>query len=141
MIVTLWRCSKCDGEFQVHPMDSSLHLLQIKMHCPISGCDGTIMTVTEAKGQPRKIKGDVLFRAVNGMGLPEEQDCSVKRVRKALLEKKVVSVDLEDVHGKKRSIIRSIGLEDGTRVFLSTVNDGAVVYRVSEVKNGSRRTR
>jgi hypothetical protein len=70
------------------------------------------------------------FAAMHGMGLPEEQKCSVEVLDGLLREKPVRRVHGKDVRGSNYALIESLELWDGTLVYFGSGADGAVVYRV-----------
>jgi hypothetical protein len=74
------------------------------------------------------------FAALNGMGLPEEQDCGPTAVRVAFKEP-IKSVDARLVKGTNRSVIDSIEFGNGTRVFLGASAYGAIVYRIAKKRS------
>ena len=68
--------------------------------------------------------------ALEGMGFPEEQECSVESLRKVLLSQPIRSISAKDVPYTQRSSLESITLEDGATIFLAASGYGALVYRI-----------
>jgi hypothetical protein len=105
--------------------------------CPRSGCSG-LMTLTDAiasseldRLEMHDLSPQEVFQALQGMGLPSEKDCSVAHVQEALLQKRVLSLDIRSVSGTARSVVYSILLEDGVRVYFGSGPQGATVYRIA----------
>jgi hypothetical protein len=71
------------------------------------------------------------FAAVEGMGLPAEQQCGLSMVRELLKETPVRRVHGHDVPGTQRCAVDSLELWDGTKIYLGASPEGAVVYRIS----------
>lgn len=69
--------------------------------------------------------------AVSGVGLPNEQDCSLEAVNKLLQEHRVVRVSGSQIRNSHRSIINYLELDDGTKVYFGSSAYGATVYRVA----------
>jgi hypothetical protein len=70
------------------------------------------------------------FAAFNGFGLPEEQDCALESVQKLLAEQPVRKVVGTSITGMRRTIIDSLELWDGTRVYFGAGAEGACIYRI-----------
>lgn len=68
--------------------------------------------------------------AFNGLGLPEEQSCTLERVSQLLLEHPIRRVIGTNVQGMERTIIDSLELWDGTRVYFGAGAEGACIYRI-----------
>jgi hypothetical protein len=79
------------------------------------------------------------FAAFNGLGLPEEQHCSLESVQALLTEQPVRRVIGSTVKGQERTIIDALELWDGTKLHFSAGGEGAVIYRV--VRSTSYATR
>ncbi len=79
---------------------------------------------------PLPLTGKQLYKAVLGAGLPDEIPSSPELVEGLLLSKRVVGVDIggEDV----TVYIRSIRLENGTVIHLSSGQFGAQVQKVTK---------
>jgi hypothetical protein len=71
------------------------------------------------------------FAAMHGMGLPEEQQCSIERLNTLLREVPIRHVHGKDIRGANYSLVETIELWDGTRVHFGSGADGAVVYRIT----------
>jgi hypothetical protein len=105
--------------------------------CPTSGCGGT-MTLTDVidskdveKLRIYDLSPQEAFQALHGMGLPKERECSAELVLETLVGGKVTAVDIQDLAGSNRSVIHSLVLESGHRLYLGSSPFGAVVYRVA----------
>ena len=70
------------------------------------------------------------FAAFLGMGLPEEQRCSMSVLQELLREQPVRKVIGTDVEGAERTVVDALELWDGTKVHFGAGSDGAVVYRI-----------
>jgi hypothetical protein len=70
------------------------------------------------------------FAALNGLGFPPERDCGETAVRQALT-KKILNAGVRQIRGINRSVLEWLEFEDGTRLYLASSSDGAVVYRLA----------
>lgn len=109
--------------------------------CPRSGCKGT-MTLTdviESKVLPLLEVHDLTpqecFQALKGMGLPEEKQATIDVIVKCLEGKKIVSFEAEPVANSPRTVIRSILMEGGVRLYLGSSPQGATVYRIANSRS------
>jgi len=105
--------------------------------CPRSGCQG-FMTLTDAIASDELDRLEIhdlspqeVFQAMQGMGLPSEKACSVEHVQEAMAQKRVLSLDIRAVSGTSRSVVYSILMEDGVRIYLGSSPQGATVYRIA----------
>ena len=69
------------------------------------------------------------FSALHGLGLPDERDCGACSVGEVFFSQKVTGVDLEQLRGSNRCVVRSITFDDGTVLSLGSAAEGAVIYR------------
>lgn len=72
------------------------------------------------------------FAAMNGLGFPDEQKCSLEAVQALLLETPVRKVIGKNVSGAERTIIDALELWDGTKVHFGAGAEGAVIYRITK---------
>lgn len=112
--------------------------------CPRSGCSGK-MTLTDAIASEDLILLEVheltpqeVFQALQGMGLPTEKECSESNVRDALEGRTVTAIDVRNLYGTNRSVLNSITLDNGHRIFLGSSPHGAVVYRIATPRSHTR---
>jgi len=70
------------------------------------------------------------YAAFQGMGLPEELDCSPKVVRALFTEKRIKHVALRGIEGTARSTLETITLEDDTVIYLTCGGAGVTIYRI-----------
>lgn len=105
--------------------------------CPNSECLGK-MTMTDAIEsrvlgllEVHDLSPQECFQALNGLGLPKERACDVGSIRKALQGRSIAFIDVQPVHNDKRSIVHSLLLDNGTRVYLASSPQGAMVYRIA----------
>ncbi len=118
--------------------------------CPRSSCHGT-MTLTDTIAsvdleqlEIYDLNPQEAFQAMHGMGLPVERSCDIDTVRSVLSGHSITSMDLQGLPGTNRTVIHSLTLADGTRVYLASSPLGAVVYRIApphshvkDLENGS----
>lgn len=71
------------------------------------------------------------FMAMNGLGLPTEQRCSLENVMTLLKEQPIRKVLGVDIPGTERCMLDHLELWDGTKLFLGASPHGAVVYRIA----------
>ena len=72
------------------------------------------------------------FAAMNGLGLPGEQDCSAKAIQRLFEMQKVARVQTRPIRNSHRCLIDFIELDDRTRVYIGSSALGATVYRVAK---------
>lgn len=70
-----------------------------------------------------------LFAALNGLGLPDEQECSLETVTALLKEHHVKRVVGADVLQTSRCVLFMLELANGTRLHFGSGPEGAVIYR------------
>ena len=75
------------------------------------------------------------YRAIHGFGSPKGDPAPVELSKRVLLTKKIVDVHAEEIGQPKRTILKRLILEDGTRLHFSRSTQGACLYYV-EVPNG-----
>lgn len=71
------------------------------------------------------------FLALSGVGLPEEQDCSVTAVTSVLKRATIMEVVVRPIRNSSRSCLDCLILSDGTKVYLGSSVHGATVYRIA----------
>jgi hypothetical protein len=105
------------------------------LECPAK--DGRVVQETSiapdllAKLRIRDLGSEEYFRALLGLGTPDEDLPTLQNVRVAL-RSPVKSVKGTDVRATGRCIVTSLELEDGTTLYLGASSHGAVVYRISK---------
>ena len=108
-----------------------------KYPCPRCGKNGQGLPEREVDTRVyqvmelRDVTPKEAFAIFNGMGFPDEQQCSMETLRTLLLEHPVRRVVGRDVVGMARSIVDHLELWDGSRVYLGAATEGAVVYRIT----------
>ena len=108
-----------------------------KYPCPSLECTG-LMTLTDTIASEDLVDLELYdltpqeaFQALNGLGLPTERGCSEENVLAAMVNQKIAALDLFTVTNTKHSILRSIQLENGYRIFFGAGPMGATVYRIA----------
>ena len=71
------------------------------------------------------------FAAINGLGLPGEQECGGAAVADVFLEKRVKNVKTQMIRNSHRCILDSIEFDDGTKMYFGASAGGATVYRIA----------
>jgi hypothetical protein len=71
------------------------------------------------------------FAAINGLGLPSEQECNGTAVADVFLEKKVKHVTTRMIRNSHRCILDNIEFDDGTKMYFGASAGGAIVYRIA----------
>lgn len=72
------------------------------------------------------------FAAMNGLGLPDEQECSATAVTKLFESQPVSHVKTRVIRNSHRCIVEYIEFENGVRIYLGSSVLGATVYRVAQ---------
>lgn len=104
--------------------------------CPL--CDKPARGILERTADPRALQlmtvrdltPQEAFAAFNGVGLPDEQKCSLETVQALLTEHPIRKVVGSNIPGSERTLIEQLELWDGSRVYFGSGGDGAVIYRV-----------
>lgn len=105
--------------------------------CPRSGCDGKMafadMIDSEVYDmlEVHDLTPQECFQAFNGLGLPTERSCTPDDLLSVLVGKKVSELDVCQVNNDRRSIVYSLVVEDGTRIYFGSSPQGAIVYRIA----------
>jgi hypothetical protein len=71
------------------------------------------------------------FAAINGLGVPTEQECNGAAVVEAFLKKRVKNVTTRMIRNSHRCILDNIEFDDGTKMYLGASAGGAIVYRIA----------
>lgn len=105
--------------------------------CP--RCDKPARGILEAEADPRVLQVMTLrdlttqeaFAAFHGLGLPEEQQCSIELIQSLLRMHPIRTAKGKNVTGSNYAILDALELWDGTVLHLGSAPDGAVVFRIS----------
>lgn len=84
-----------------------------------------------AKLRIRDLSSEEYFRALMGLGTPDEMVCAAEVVRDLLLSQRIKGVHGQDVVGTGRFQIQSLELADGTSLHLGASAHGAIVFRIT----------
>jgi len=104
--------------------------------CPTDGCVGraqyleSIDPAALARLEIHEVTPQEAFAALNGLGFPPERDCGETAVRLALTHQ-VTEAGVRQIRGTNRSVLDWLQLDDGTRLYLASSSEGAVVYRLA----------
>ncbi len=71
------------------------------------------------------------FAAINGLGVPGEQECNGTAVADVLLERRVKHVTTRMIRNSHRCILDNIEFDDGTKMYFGASAGGATVYRIA----------
>lgn len=144
MIVVVCTNAACSAAFRVMGDPGELHPLvgteseywPNRYTCP--ACEFPAMGVLETSIDVRTLKNlrDIevqeLFQALNGLGLPEEQDCSIDAVTKLLLEQHIAKVVGHHIAGTARFCLERLELDNGQKMYFAAGSHGATVYRITK---------
>lgn len=84
------------------------------------------------KAHFRELSAEEYFRALMGVGTPDELRCDAATVCELFASKRVKSVSVHDLRGSTRCELRRIEFEDGTVLHLgSSVTNGAIAFRIT----------
>lgn len=81
------------------------------------------------------------FAAMNGLGLPQEQECSPAAVEKLFSERTVKRAKTRVIRNSHRCVIDFLEFDDGSRLYLGSSSVGAVVYRISSPHSYAQQVR
>ncbi len=117
-----------------------------KYPCP--GCTRVLaaraeesLTASERTFRVVFLSAEELFAALNGLGLPDEQDCTKEIVEGLLREHPIRRVAGTTIRDTQRFCLEHLELWDGTRLFFGASPEGAIVYRVVRRPNYAERVR
>lgn len=79
-----------------------------------------------------------VFAVLNGMGLPEEQECGPAAIQKVFHDSKVTKVHAKIIPGTNRSMLDSLEFEDGTRMYFGVSPTGPTIYRIARKRSFTR---
>lgn len=107
-----------------------------KFTCP--RCDGPAVGHKEGEIDPNnfrnftliELEAEEMFRALNGLGLPEEQNCHVEVLLEVFGKQKVKNVAGYNIPGSNRFCIEWLEMEDGTKLYFGASAHGATIYRI-----------
>ena len=137
-----YRCSKCERSFFVRSKDEHQHLLKKSMRCPnFVRCKGRISrrswnTADEIRNY-QWVTALELFQASAGLGLKAERNCSPETLKRLMVGSKILSTEVQDTGDPQKSLLMSITLDNGKVIHTASSTKGAIVYKVTEVANGS----
>lgn len=77
------------------------------------------------------IEAQEMFRAQNGLGLPDEQVCDRVTVEELLRATPIRKVAGHDIQGARRFCLEWFELADGTKMYFGASTHGAIVYRIT----------
>lgn len=79
------------------------------------------------------------FRALQGLGLPDEIECGRTAVEQLLRGQKVKRIAGHEVNKRKRFCLEWIEFEDGSRAYFGASSHGAIVYKITKPPNYTAR--
>lgn len=127
-----YTCKKCTAKFLIGSTDANVHLLRPAMDCPHGHGRMKRDGVDVGKSTGTLMDAVSFYRACLGQGLPSERECSPKRMKALLTGKMIEKVELASSPDTKRSLILSLTLESGERVFFANSSLGATLYKVTK---------
>jgi hypothetical protein len=144
-------CQSCLQPFTITVQGSDAHLVRqlsedgLTAACPRL-CGGRInlvgdpviaqMSVDRRLKEPLSLTVTELYRAVNGMGLPDEVPKSFTVIKALFKANPLKAVDLEEVDGK--FYLHELHLDDGVVVHLAAGSRGAQILKITKERdNGS----
>jgi hypothetical protein len=71
------------------------------------------------------------FAALNGLGFPDEQKCSLETVQALMVEQPLRRIIGSNVTGSERTIVDCLELWDGSKVYFGAAAEGAIIYRIT----------
>lgn len=140
-------CQNCRQSYNLLLTSEDAHLLdQIRdseTTCPCPRLCGSSVSLVESgdlqRGEwehPVTLTGQELYRAVNGMGLPDEVPHDPIVVDSLLKSGKVTRTLMEDIGG--RLYLHEISLDNGATIHFSSAAKGACVLKITkEIPNAS----
>lgn len=71
------------------------------------------------------------FAALNGLGIPEEQECGPLAIQKVFDESRVKKAHTKLISGTNRSVLEFLEFDNGTRMYFGVSPMGATIYRIT----------
>jgi len=108
-----------------------------KYPCPSNGCSGmmqlaeAIESTTLALLELHDLAPIECYQAFYGLGLPEERECGPDALAKVVKGRSIAQLHTEGVHNDRRTVLRWIALDDGTKIYLGSSPQGAMIYRIA----------
>ena len=137
-------CMKCGTGIRTMGEPGELHSLFTgtpwhpnNYPCPSAVCTGQAQLVEAIDALSlstlniRDLELQEAYAAFNGLGFPEERDCGKTAVELAF-KQSVKKVRVRQLRGQNRSVIDCIIFDDGTRMYVASATEGAVVYRIAK---------
>jgi len=84
-----------------------------------------------AKFRVRDLSPTEMLAAQHGFGTPEETDCTSAAVQEQF-KKKLKNIAVKNLGGTTRSCIEYFEFVDGSRLYVASAPEGAVVYRITK---------
>lgn len=94
--------------------------------------EASVPVELQQKIRVRDLTSVEAFTLLSGGGFPEDQIATPAMIREAFKRSPVAEVGVDPIRGSEMSVIKSIFLEDGTRIYLASGPMGAVVYRMAK---------
>jgi len=107
-----------------------------KFPCP--ECERQVRAFLEADVDPQiglvtrivDLSPQEAFAAFNGLGLPDELNCTIQALTDLLKEQPIKKIAGRNILGSTRCTVTHLELEDGSKVYLGAGAGGACVYRI-----------
>jgi len=134
-------CDKCSLGLKVIGKPDDFRILEAPQSrlggfsCPSPSCGGLLRTGGTQSVSYIEISVPAFYRAIHGMGFGKSAEAGADKVLELLKGQRVIGADLQEIGNPKRSIIKSVTLEDGTTLYLASSNEGACVYLIEEGNN------
>lgn len=113
--------------------------IEVDVACPECGCcymqnhaEGSIDPELQQKLKLRDLTKEEFLCVVHGGPLPSDVPCTPENVVKLLLSSPIQAVSAHGVLGSARTVITSITLEGGARIYFGASALGSVVYRIAQ---------
>jgi len=99
--------------------------------CVTPLCRGRLIrTYKRVPVEPIEVPLHGFYRAIHGFGAPSGDPAPLKLSRETLLTKRIVEVEAEEIGQPKRTILKGLVMEDGTRLHFSRSTRGACLHYV-----------
>lgn len=129
-------CEKDLLVFRVSKLDPEIHILSVLINCPVCQTPIGVSADTETLAcmKVRVLTATELYRASNGLGLPDFQHASFDRVLSCLIGNKVTDVSMEAAT-PTRIVLHSLvmsGENHNSILHFGTSTRGATIYKITE---------
>lgn len=99
--------------------------------CPSCGGNETALAFQGDYRSDKELSSSELYRAVMGLGLPEERNCTKEAMEELLRGNPVRRIIGQTIPNTTRVNVEALELWDGTRVYFAPEGLGVTIFRIA----------